>query len=258
MMAHVAKYKKERVEELAKLMEQYPAVGLINMEHLPASQLQKMRGQLREKLLIVMSKKNLIKLALAKSKKGEMKELEKYFEGMPCLIFTRDSPFRVAVTLKRSKSTAAAKPGQTAPRDLTIQAGPTPFSPGPVLGELGQMGIKAGVEKGKIVIKQDKLVARKGEKITKQTAAILQKFGIEPMEIGLNLVAFYENGLIYNSEVLDIDDKKTQEQLRKAASWAFNLAMEAGYPAKETISMLIGKVYRQAEAVQSAAKPDKE
>jgi large subunit ribosomal protein L10 len=254
-MAHVAKYKKEKVEELAKLFEQYPAIGLINMEHLPASQLQKMRSQLREDLLIVMSKKNLMKLAMEKSKKKGLAELDKYLEGMPCLIFTKNSPFRIALKLKRSKTMAAAKPGQTAPRDLTILAGPTPFSPGPVLGELGQMGIKAGVDKGKIVVKEDKLVAKKGEKITQKTAAILQKFGIEPMEIGLNLVAFYEDGIVYNTEVLDIDDKKTKEQLARAASWAVNLAMEASYPTKETISMLVGKAYRQASSVESAAKP---
>ena len=44
--------------------------------------------------------------------------------------------------LEKSKSNAPAKPGQTAPSDLVLPAGETPFTPGPMIGELGQLGIK--------------------------------------------------------------------------------------------------------------------
>ncbi|MEM0231421.1 MAG: 50S ribosomal protein L10 [Candidatus Woesearchaeota archaeon] len=250
-MAHVSEYKKKRVKELAELIEKYRAVGIINMENLPAVQLQRMRGQLRDTILIEMSKKNLMKIAIQQSKKPGIEKLAEKLEGMPCFLFTNESPFRVAIMLKRSKSTAPAKVGQVAPKDIIIPAGPTQFTPGPVLGELGQLGVKAGVDKGKIVIKEDKLVAKKGEKITKQMATLLQKFGIEPMEIGLNLVAFYEDGLVYDSSVLDIDPAKTLEDIKRAASWAFNLSMECAYPTKENIQMLVAKAELSAKALSS-------
>jgi large subunit ribosomal protein L10 len=255
MTAHVSDYKKKRVEELTKLVKEYSSIGIINMQGLPASQLQKMRSQLRADLTLVMAKKNIMKVAFEKSGKKSVSELEESFSGMPCLLFTRESPFKVALKLKKSKTAAAAKPGQTSPRDITIPAGPTSFTPGPILGELGQLGIKAGVDKGKIVIKEDKLVCRKGEKITAKSAALLQKFGIEPMEIGLNLVAFYDNGIIYGSEILDVDDIKLAKDIASAARGALFLAVEAGYPTKESLNMMIAKAYSQANAVYGLAKP---
>ena len=46
-----------------------------------------------------------------------------------------------------------------------IPAGPTPFAPGPIIGELGMLKIKAGIEAGKVVIKEDAHVAKKGDVI---------------------------------------------------------------------------------------------
>jgi len=255
-MAHVSEYKKKRVKELVDLIEKYRAVGIINMEGLPASQLQRLRAQLRDKMLIEMSKKTLMKIALQSSNKPGISKLADYLNGMPCFLFTNESPFRVAITLRKNKSTAPAKVGQIAPKDIIIPAGPTQFTPGPVLGELGQLGVKAGVDKGKIVIKEDKLVAKKGEKITKQMATLLQKFGIEPMEIGLNLIAFYEEGLVYSGSVLDIDPNKTLEDIKRAASWAFNLSMECAYPTRENIQMLVAKAQMSASALKNSLKID--
>ncbi|MCX6709867.1 MAG: 50S ribosomal protein L10 [Candidatus Woesearchaeota archaeon] len=250
-MAHVAEYKKTEVEELAKMLNEYPVIGIINLENLPTSQLQKMRGRLRSDLTIRMSKKTLLRHAFEKVKNPKIRELKDYLIGMPAMVFTNQEPFKIALKLRKSKSSAPAKPGQTSPKDLIIPAGPTSFTPGPIISELGQLGIKAGVDKGKIVVKEDKVVARKGDKIDAKIAAVLQKFGIEPMEIGLNLVALYDNGVIYSGDALEVDDKKLFEDLRMAASWAFSLAVETGYPAKEVMPIIIAKAFRQAQAVSA-------
>jgi len=67
-MAHVAEYKKRIVENIVKLAKEYPIVGAVNMENLPAPQLQAMKAQLRGKVVLVMTKKRLIKIALEKLK----------------------------------------------------------------------------------------------------------------------------------------------------------------------------------------------
>ena len=60
--AHVAEYKKEIVNELVNLMTEYPIIGVVNMENLPAPQLQKMRAQLRGNFYITMTKRRLMTL----------------------------------------------------------------------------------------------------------------------------------------------------------------------------------------------------
>jgi len=185
--AHVAEYKKKIVQNIVKCVKEYPIIGVANMENLPAPQLQAMRAKLRGKVYLIMTKKRLMKIALeqVKNDKKDIENLEKYFEGMAALLFTKDSPFKLSKTLQESKSPAPAKAGQTAPKDLIIPKGPTGFAPGPIISELSSVGIKTGVEQGKVAVKEDSLVAKKGEKIEPKVAEVLTRMGIEPMEVGL-------------------------------------------------------------------------
>ncbi len=247
--AHVAEYKKEIVKELVKLINEHPIIGVVNMENLPAPQLQTMRAQLRGKFFMTMTKRRLIKLAIeeTKSKKKGIEQLEAHLGGMPALIFTKENPFKLSRTLQRSKSPAPAKAGQTAPRDIMVNKGATSFAPGPIIGELAMAGIKSGVEGGKVAIKEDTIVVKSGEKIKPKVAEILLRLGVQPMEVGLDLVAVYENGIIYPREILSVDEKEYLSRLNNAARWAFNLAVEAGYPTKQTIQVLLGKAHNDAK-----------
>ena len=251
VQSHVASYKKEIVGNLTNLIAEYPIIGVVNMENLPAPQLQAMRAQLRGRFLITMTKRRLIKLAFeaAKSKKNGIEKLERHLAGMPALIFTKENPFRLSRTLQKSKSPAPAKAGQAAPRDIIVNKGATSFAPGPIIGELAMAGIKAGVEAGKVAIKEDAVVVRAGEKIKPKTAEILTRLGIQPMEVGLDLVAVFENGVIYGRDVLSIDDNEYRNRLSNAARWAFNLANYAAYPTRETIRLLIGKAYNDSKTL---------
>ena len=142
MAAKIARYKKEIVQDFSKLMQEYPIIGVANLTNMPAAQLQKMRKSLRGRVLIRMTKVRLLKHAFAQSKSKGIEQLEPYLKGMPTLLFTKENPFRLYKVLQDSKSAAPAKPGQKAPKNLVIPAGPTPFAPGPVISELGKVGLK--------------------------------------------------------------------------------------------------------------------
>src|SRR3989338_1126158 len=248
-MAHVSDFKKKTVDDIVKLSKEYPIIGIVNMENLPAPQLQSMRAKLRGSYYITMTKKRLIKIAFEQGKENKkgIDALEQYLGGEPALIFTKENPFKLSKTLQKSKSPAPAKPGQTAPRDITVNKGATSFAPGPIIGELALAGIKAGVEGGKVAIKEDSVVVKAGEKIKPKVAEILTRLGVQPMEVGLDLVAVFENGIIYGRDVLSIDDKEYMSRLGNAARWAFNLANYAAYPTKETIRLLVGKAYNDSK-----------
>jgi len=251
IMAHVAQYKKDVVKDFAKLIKDYPIIGALNMEGMPTPQLQQMRATLRNTCVLKMTKRRLMKLAIeiAKKDKPGIEELEKSLRGMPALIFTRENPFKLCKILDKSKSPAPAKAGQIAPKNIVIPAGPTTFAPGPIIGELGALRIKAGVEGGKVTVKEDCVVCKEGEKISAPLAGMLLRFGIQPMEIGLDLVAVYENGLIFKKDVLAIDEVAFMKKLSDAARWAMNLSVEAGYITKDNIEVMIIKSFRDSKAV---------
>ena len=248
---HVADYKKKEVAELVKLMVESPVIAAVNMDGLPAPPLQKMRSQLRDKMTLIMNKRRIFNIAIgqAKDKRKGIEELSEYLKGMPALIFTQDNPFSLYKVLKKSKSPAPAKAGQEAPFDIVVPRGPTPFAPGPVIGELGAAGISATVEDGKVVIKEDSVAVKEGETVDQATAEILSRLNVHPMEVGLNITAVLEDGQIFTPKVLDIDEDKFLADLSGAAAMAFNLACEAAYPVKENIELLLGKAFRGAKAV---------
>jgi large subunit ribosomal protein L10 len=249
--AKVSDEKKKLVKEFVKLAKEYSVIGAINMENLPAKQLQNMRAQLRKNSVLKMSKRRLLKIALqeaAKEKPG-LEKIIPHLKGMPALLFTNDNPFALYKTLQKSKSNAPIKGGQKAPNDIIVPAGPTGFAPGPIIGQLGQAGIAAGIDAGKVVVKKDSKVAKEGDIIKPELAAILARLNINPMEIGLELVATYEKGDIYTKDILAVDEKVYIEKMANAHRWAINLAIEIAFPNKVTTPLLITKAFNDAKAL---------
>ena len=243
--------KKEIVKKLVNLIKEYPICGVVDLENLPSLQLQRMRQNLKGKAVVFMAKGRLIKIAVdevAKDNPGIVK-LKEVVGGMPAMIFTKDNPFKLYKILQKSKSSAPAKAGQAAPNDIYVKAGKTAFAPGPIIGELGQLGIKAGIEDGKVAIKEDKLVVKDGGVINAKTAEILARLGIEPMEVGLNLRGLLEGGVIFDKKVLAVDDEVYKSNIQIAYTETMNLAIKLGYVTKDTIKTLLSKAARDASAL---------
>jgi large subunit ribosomal protein L10 len=247
---HIHDYKRKEVEDVKRLFHEYPVVGLVNMENLPAATLQVMKKSLRGMVEIKITRKNFMRIAIEQIKdKKNIEQLKEQLEGIPALLFTKEEPFRLYKLLEKSKTQAAAKPGQKAPFDISIPAGPTPFTPGPMIGELGQLGIKTEVKEGKISVREDKVLVKEGEVISQKLSELLVKLGIEPMKEGLNLVLTYSNGEILTSKVLHIDEDAYRTNIKVAFQQSLGLAMHLGLMTPETVKPLIMKAYRAAKGI---------
>lgn len=253
--AHVSDKKKKVVAQLVKLLTNNPVIGVLSLDGLPSGMLQKVRNQQRDKFTVVMAKKRLITIAIdqAASKVKGLEKLKPFVTGNTALLFTKDNPFKLQKTLNNARVPAQAKPGQKAPRDLIIPAGPTSFPPGPIIGELGALGIKAGIEGGKVAVKQDKVVAKEGDVLDLKAVSLLAKFGIEPMELMVNLAAALEEGIVFTKDVLGVDEKQYLDNVTAMAREALNLAVFVRFPTKESISILVTKAAREANAVADSA-----
>jgi len=209
-MAHVAEWKKEEVKELKGIIDEYDVIGIVDLVNIPAKQLQEMRKSLRGKAVLRMAKKNLIDLAFedCNAEKTNIVDLSEHMDGQVALIATEMNPFKLYKILEDSKTSAPAKPGTIAPEDIIVPEGDTGFEPGPFLGELQQVGIPAKIDKGKICVQKETVVVAAGEEVSKQVAATLSRMDINPMEVGIDLKAVYEEGSVYTSDLLAIDEEK--------------------------------------------------
>lgn len=249
IQAHISKEKTKLVEELVKLINEYSVIAIVDVENLPANSLMNMRTSLRGKANIRVAKRRLIKIALEKSGKKNIDQLSEHFRGMPAILFSNENPFSLFKTLKKSKTPAIIKAGQITPKDILVKARKTNFAPGPIIGELGAFGIKAGIDAGKVAIKEDKIVAKEGDVIKAKLAEILQRLEIRPMEIGLNLVATYENEQILTKSVLDIDEDAFLESIKQAYMDSFKLTISLTIPTKDNAVMLIQNAHKDAIAL---------
>lgn len=242
----VKEEKKQQVEEIKELFKKYPVIGILDLYKMPSRQLQKIKKNLRGESVIKMWKKSLIKLAINEIK--DKKNITKIFEfdiKEPALIFTNSNPFKIYKTLKKSKSQGYAKTNDIAPDDILIRAGPTNLMAGPAIGELQRVKIPAMIKEGKIHVRQDATIVKKGDLITEQVANVLKKLDIQPMEITINLLGVWENGIVFDKNVLDIDEAKFLQDLTNAHSYALNLCVNICYFNKESIKPLLKKAYNE-------------
>ena len=260
-MAHIAQYKKQVVDDLAKRCAQARVVGIASVHGIPAPQFQAIRKKLLGRASITVAKNNLLRLALeaASANKKDLAKLSETIEGQTAVVTADINPFKLFRELEATKSRAPARGGEIAPEDIWVRAGETPFKPGPVVGELQKAGIPAAIERGKVVIRQDKLMVPAGHRIPREVAQQLARLEIYPLVVGLDLRGAYEEGTVFRREALSIDDVVVRGQIAQAGREAFALALEIAYPTKETIGPLLSRAHQQALGLAVEAEfPTKE
>ncbi len=246
----VSQKKIDETKGLTEQLKKYSVVGLLDLYKLPSRQLQFIRRDMRGQAEIFMRNKCVIDRSIKelKDKKGLEKLLDIDVEE-PALILTTMNPFKLFKILDQNKSPTYAKPGDIAPKDIVIPEGPTSLPAGPAIGDLQRAKIPAMVQDGKIHVRQETKLTKKGEEIKPEVADILKKLGVQPMEIGINLLAVWEDGTVFGKNVLAVDETEYMNKLQLAYTHAINLSVNTGYLTKLSIKIMIQKAFREAKTL---------
>jgi len=246
---HISEEKKETVKELNDLIKSKKTILIASIKNIPTSQFQEMTKKLRGKAVVKVPKKNLIFRALENAKDETLAKIEEQIKDSVAILFSDIDCFELAAELVNNKTPAKAKAGQEAPEDIEIPAGPTELLPGPAISELGALGIQIQIDKGKISIKEAKVLVKKGQKISSGAADIMSKLDIKPFSISLIPLAGYDAHEKKLYLDIKIDREKTLEELKKAFGKALPFAVDIGYVCKDTIGFLIGKAGMHEKAI---------
>ncbi|MEM5882649.1 MAG: 50S ribosomal protein L10 [Candidatus Aenigmatarchaeota archaeon] len=236
-------------EELKETIGKYRIIGFVDIFKLPSKQFQEIRKEIRGKGIIKVVKKSLLLKALKELNFQNFEKLKEMIPNQVAILLSNEDPFKIYFLISKLNFPTFAKEGDLANEDIKINAGPTSLLPGPVISELSKAGIPVGVEEGKIVVKKDVIVAKKGEVISKDLANVLRKLKVQPIRIGLNLILIYENGKILTKEILELVNSYPKK-LKEAFEQALNLSININYPTKENIQYLIIKAYQNALALE--------
>jgi len=252
--AHVSEKKRATVSELINLIKNKKTMLIASIKSIPSSQYQEIVKRLRGKAIVKVPKKGMVLRAIDESGIIEVKRLKEQIKESIAILFSDTDSFDLAAELISKKSPAKAKPGQEAPADIEIPAGPTDLIPGPAISELGALGIQIQIEKGKINIKEPKVITKAGEKISKAAAEMMTKLGIKPFSVGFIPLAAFDakEGKIYVD--INIDKEGTVNELRKSFSKALGFAVNISYTSPDTIKFLIQRAGRQEMALEKLAE----
>jgi len=260
MSRQVVTQKSAEVEEIRRLLHEYKGLGVANLQKVRAAQLQEMKRKLKDMANVRVIKNTLMKRAVAECKdKSGLERLEPLLNGPNIFLFTNLNPFKLSLLLEKGRVRTTAKAGDVAAIDVIVPAGNTGLPPGPIISQLGSVGLPTRIEAGSVWVNRDTLVAKKGDVIDARLAGVLSKLGIKPVEVGLILKAVYEDGLLITDEQLHLDLDGFRKSLVETWSNALNLSLNLGYPTPENISLLLQTAQRKAfNLALNAGVPTKE
>jgi len=239
--------KTKEVEEIKTLINQYQSLGVASLQKVRAFQLQELKKKLEKSALLRVTKNTLVRRAVDECKdKPGLEKLKELLGGSNVFLFTNLNPFKLALLLEKSRVKTSAKAGDIAAEDVIVPAGNTGLPPGPIISQLGSVGLPTRIEAGSVWISRDTFVAKKGDVIDARLASVLSKLGLKPVEAGLSLRIMYDDGLILTEEQLRLDLEATKHDIEEAHASAFNLSLNAAYPVAETAKFLIRLAHQNA------------
>jgi large subunit ribosomal protein L10 len=242
--------KLNEVKELSELLKNKKTILIASIKNLPASKVQEISKKLRGKALIKLPKKNLILRAIDNLKDDNLSKMKEQIKESSVILFSDLDSFELAGELIENKSPARAKAGQEAPEDIEIQEGPTELMSGPVISDFGALGIQIKIDKGKIVIKSSKVIAKKGEKISENAASMMGKLDIKPFSVGFVPLSSFDTKERKLYLEISINKEETVKELKELFSKSLYLAVEINYASNETVSFLIGKASAHEKALE--------
>jgi len=242
-------YPKKKVEELDKVQRmasKYDTIIVSKLFKVRAGQLMQLRKNFRNELTMLVAKNKIALLALKNANIPNYEQFAPKLDGQNALIFTNMNPFKLYLSLEKSKVNLPARAGDIATDEIIVPAGNTGIPPGPVLSEFKEAGVNTRIESGSIYVARDSVVAKPGDTISPKLAGLLSRLNLKPIKAGLSIFMASSGGLLLLQKDITIDLDQYRTDISIAAREAVALAVEAAYPAPETLPLIIGKASRNA------------
>jgi len=236
------------------LLDKYDKVVSFSMNLVGSKQLALIRRDLRGRAEFLFGKNTMLRKVLRdKIETHEKDEPEKaaklnnmiaLIEGNVGLLFHNEDVKKIRDYVEDQTLPSAAKVGIIAPCQVLVKAGPTGCDPTQT-SFFQMMDIPTKINRGQVEIVSDVVVIRVGDKVGASQAALCAKMGITPFEFGPLAVKVYENGDVFNADVLDITADMIENGFKQALRKAAALCMAAEVPNQLAVPQFIYKAWQE-------------
>jgi len=227
-----AKYKATLIQYLGE----YKNILVINVDNVGSNQMQQVRQKLRGTASVLMGKNTVMRKVLREecANNPKLEGVLSYVSGNMGFIFTNGDLGAIRTLVQENRVPAAARPGQFAPSDVFIPAGPTTLDPGQT-SFFQALNIGTKITKGAIEILNQVHLIKTGDRVSSSAVALLSKLGLKPFFYSINVTGVYENGDVYDASVLDMDEASLIARFSGAVAKLAALSLAIGYPTQASI-----------------------
>ncbi len=252
-MRKPAQWKVELVDDLSDRLSKSKVSAIVGIKGISNNQLQKIRRDLRGEMELKVTRGTLIWKALEKSGVKGFENLRELISGQVAILTTDSAPNATFEKLSKTKQKSPAKGGEVADDDIVVEASETSFPPGPMVSEFQKVGLQTAIEKGKIVIKKDTVLVKKGETISKEKAGVLKKLEIFPLTVGIDMKGALYDGIFFDESALSITPSSVLQDVSRALVIAKKLALASKFIVPEIVPELLVMARINAESLAIAA-----
>ncbi|XP_021715503.1 60S acidic ribosomal protein P0-like [Chenopodium quinoa] len=241
--------------KLKRLIDEYSKILIVFADNVGSNQLQQIRQGLRGDSVILMGKNTLMKRALKsyiqETGNDTIQPLIGLLQGNVGLIFTKGDLKEVREELGKYKVGAPARVNLVAPVDVIIPPGNTGLDPSQT-SFFQILNIPTKINKGTVEIITPVEIIKKGDKVGSSEAALLSKLAIKPFSYGLIVTKVYEDGSVYDPEVLDLTEDDLAVRFASGLANVTSLALSISFPTLAAAPHMLINAYKNVLAVAVA------
>jgi len=238
--------------KFSNLLQEYSKVILANSDNVGSNQMQKIRIELRNKGVMVMGKKTIMrKVIRGLSQNGKQSPWEALMPSIRenvAFIFTKSDLHELKKVLVNNKVQSPARAGSVAPNDVIVPAGNTGMEPTKT-SFFQALSIPTKISKGQVEIINDVHLIKTGTKVGTSEAALLQMLNIKPFRYGLKVLTVYDEGSIYEASVLDITPDDIVNKFHAGVQKIAAIGLQIGFPTIASVPHSIIRGYKNVLAV---------
>nr|KAF6467539.1 ribosomal protein lateral stalk subunit P0 [Rousettus aegyptiacus] len=135
-----------------------------------------------------------------------------------------------------------------APCEVTVPAQNTGLGPEKT-SFFQALGITTKISRGTIEILSDVQLIKTGDKVGASEATLLNMLNISPFSFGLIIQQVFDNGSIYNPEVLDITEETLHSRFLEGVRNVASVCLQIGYPTVASVPHSIINGYKRVLAL---------
>ncbi|XP_030968922.1 60S acidic ribosomal protein P0-like [Quercus robur] len=244
-------------KKLCALLSQYSQVLVVHADNVGSNQLQKIRTGLRGDSVILMGKntmmKRSVKLHAEATGNEAIMNLVPLLVGNVGLVFTKGDLKEVSEEISKYKVGAPARVGLVAPIDVVVPPGNTGLDPSQT-SFFQVLNIPTKINKGTVEIITPVELIKKGDKVGSSESALLAKLGIRPFSYGLVVLSVYDNGSVFDPEVLNLTEDDLIEKFATGISMVTSLSLAVSYPTLAAAPHMFTNAYKNVLSVAVASE----